>query len=193
MGCSNSKSSIKLTDEDVEFLMKNTSYSEKEIRDWYKGFQVDCPDGKLQREKFIEIYKVFFKGGNPAKFCQHVYRTFDEDGNGWIDFKEFLLAIGITTSTNPREKLKWAFKMYDINSDGLIELDEMTKIIKALHEMLGEDAADAFEGEEAAMRIKDIFEKMDANNDGKISLEEFLEVCNIDEGLAKLLSLSGDA
>lgn len=39
-------------------------------------------------------------------------RTFDEDGNGWIDFKEFLLAIGITTSTNAREKLKWAFKVF---------------------------------------------------------------------------------
>ena len=57
--------------------------------------------------------------------------------------------------------------------------------------MLGEEAEGAFEGEEAALRAQDIFEKMDANNDGKISLEEFLEVCNIDEGLAKLLSLSG--
>lgn len=130
MGCTNSKSNVKLNDEDIQFLMKNTNYSEKEIRDWYKGFQVDCPNGKLSKDKFIEIYKVFFKGGNPEKFCQHVYRTFDEDGNGWIDFKEFLLAIGITTSTNPKEKLKWAFKMYDINNDGLIELDEMTKIIK---------------------------------------------------------------
>lgn len=81
MGCNTSKSAD-LTDEDVQFLMKNTSYTEKEIRDWYKGFQVDCPDGKLSRDKFIEIYKVFFKGGNPEKFCQHVYRTFDEDGNG---------------------------------------------------------------------------------------------------------------
>lgn len=157
MGCNTSKSAD-LTDEDVQFLMKNTSYTEKEIRDWYKGFQVDCPDGKLSRDKFIEIYKVFFKGGNPEKFCQHVYRTFDEDGNGsskshWqrkllkcvcdlnicfpnllppVDFKEFLMAIGITTSQNPREKLKWAFKMYDINNDGLIELDEMTKIIKVI-------------------------------------------------------------
>ncbi len=68
----------------------------------------------------------------------------------------------------------------------------MTRIIKALHEMLGDEAVSAFEGEEAAERIKDIFEKMDANNDGKISLEEFLEVCNIDDGLAKLLSLSGE-
>ena len=59
--------------------------------------------------------------------------------------------------------------------------------------MLGEEAASSFEGEEAALRIKDIFEKMDANNDGKISLDEFLEVCNIDEKLGKLLSLSSDA
>lgn len=58
--------------------------------------------------------------------------------------------------------------------------------------MLGEEAGSTFEGEEAALRVKDIFEKMDANNDGKISLDEFLEVCNIDEGLAKLLSLSAD-
>ena len=58
--------------------------------------------------------------------------------------------------------------------------------------MLGEDA-DSLEGEEAALRVKDIFEKMDTNNDGKVCLEEFLEVCNIDDGLAKLLSLSGDA
>lgn len=61
MGCSNSRSAVKLTDEDVQFLMKNTSYTEKEIRDWYKGFQVDCPDGKLSRDKFIDIYSNFFK------------------------------------------------------------------------------------------------------------------------------------
>lgn len=58
--------------------------------------------------------------------------------------------------------------------------------------MLGQEATSSFEGEEAAERIKDIFEKMDANNDGKISLEEFLEVCNIDDSLAKLLSLSAE-
>ena len=131
MGCSTSKSSVKLTDEDIDFLMNNTNFSEKDIKDWYKGFQVDCPDGKLSKQKFIEIYKLFFKGGNPEKFCHHVFRTFDGDGNGWIDFKEFLLAIGITQSGNIKEKLKWAFRMYDINNDGTIELDEMTGIIKA--------------------------------------------------------------
>jgi len=131
MGCTISKAPpVSLSDEDIAFLTKNTRYTEQEIRDWYKGFQQDCPDGRLTKKKFLEIYSIFFSSGSPQAFCEHVYRTFDADGDGHIDFKEFLLAVGITTGNDPREKLKWAFKMYDMNNDGLIDVDEMTKIIK---------------------------------------------------------------
>ena len=40
----------------------------------------------------------------------YIYRTFDTDGNGYIDFKEFLLAIDITSSGTAEEKLGWAFR-----------------------------------------------------------------------------------
>ena len=123
-------SAVDLSDEDVDFLTSNTQYSPEEIRTWYKSFQMECPDGKLTKKKFGEIYKMFFSSGNPERFCEHVFRAFDEDNSGWINFKEFLLAIGITTGTDSRAKLKWAFKMYDINKDGLIDAQEMAKIIK---------------------------------------------------------------
>src|SRR5690242_6759126 len=119
MGCSTSKTTaLLLTDDDVDFLTKNTRFTGKEIRDWYTGFQRDCPDGKLTKKKFMEIYKMFFTSGSPEKFCEHVFRTFDADDDGFINFKEFLLAVGVTTGSDPREKLKWAFRMYDINNDG---------------------------------------------------------------------------
>ena len=75
------------------------------------------------------MYSGFFPEGNADKFCEHVFRTFDQDNSGKIDFKEFLLAINITSAGKPEEKLQWAFQMYDINSDGTIERSEMVEII----------------------------------------------------------------
>ena len=93
------------------------------------SFQRDCPSGQLTRSKFLEVYSGFFPEGNADKFCEHVFRTFDQDNSGKIDFKEFLLAINITSAGKPEEKLQWAFQMYDINSDGTIERSEMVEII----------------------------------------------------------------
>ena len=100
----------RLSKEDLEFLARNTHYEEDTISEWYRGFKQDCPDGKLNPEAFMKIYTKCFPIGKAAQFCEHVFRTFDTDRNGFIDFKEFLLAIDVTSSGSPEEKLSWAFK-----------------------------------------------------------------------------------
>lgn len=91
--------------------------------------QRDCPSGQLSKKKFIEVYSGFFPDGNAEEFCTHVFRTFDKDNSGRIDFKEFLLAINITSGGDPEEKLEWAYQMYDIDGNGTIERAEMVEII----------------------------------------------------------------
>ena len=108
MGAKASKE--RLSKEDLEFLARNTHYEEDTISEWYRGFKQDCPDGKLNPEAFMRIYTKCFPIGKAAQFCEHVFRTFDTDRNGFIDFKEFLLAIDVTASGTPEEKLSWAFK-----------------------------------------------------------------------------------
>ena len=58
-----------------------------------------------------------------------MFRTFDGDGNGKVDFKEFLVGLSVTASDNLEKKLKWAFKMYDIDGNGNISREEMTSLM----------------------------------------------------------------
>lgn len=53
----------------------------------YSLLQQDCPNGRLTPAKFVDMYKMFFPSGNAEEFCDHVFRTFDMDKNGYIDFK----------------------------------------------------------------------------------------------------------
>jgi Ca2+-binding EF-hand superfamily protein len=105
MGCGNSK--YKLSKHDLTFLIENTEFSKQQIKTWYKGFIVDCPSGELSKTKFIEVYQQLFPQGDAQKFCSHIFRTFDTDNSGKIDFKEFLMAINITAKGDPEKKLKW--------------------------------------------------------------------------------------
>lgn len=189
MGGSGSKT--KLSKSDLEFLKKHTSYDEPTIREWHRGFKQDCPDGRLTPGIFTEMYKAFFPHGNAEEFCKHVFRLFDADQNGYIDFKEFLLAINVTSSGTPEEKLKWAFKMYDVDGNGLIELHEMTKIVQAIYKMLGSKVTGR-SPDTAEDRAKKIFTKMDLNGDGCLTEDEFLTGCLNDEDLSKIL-LTGNS
>ena len=106
----NQGSKDKLSKADLTFLKTNTTYDEDTILELYKGFISDCPQGRLNTTAFMKIYSKCFPAGNAKEFCDHVFRTFDSDKNGFIDFKEFLLAIDVTSSGTPEEKLNWAFR-----------------------------------------------------------------------------------
>ena len=94
--------------------MNHTQFSEDQITEWYRGFKQDCPEGRLTPNAFLAIYSKCFPKINAKKFCEHVFRTFDTDKNGFIDFKEFLLAIDVTSSGSAEKKLSWAFRWVSI-------------------------------------------------------------------------------
>lgn len=58
---------------------------------------------------------------------------FDEDGGGDVDFQEFVSGLSAFSSKgNKDEKLKFAFKVYDIDRDGYISNGELFIVLKMM-------------------------------------------------------------
>jgi len=181
----------RLSKEELEFLRSNTRYDAGTINEWYKGFKQDCPDGKLTPAAFMKIYSKCFPAGGAGEFCDHVFRTFDSDKNGFVDFKEFLLAIDVTSSGSPEEKLNWAFSMYDVDGNGWIDLLEMTKMVRSIYQVIsarGGRVPGERPGESVESRAESIFKRMDLNSDGRVTRQEFVRTCLGDQKLIELLT-----
>ena len=66
-----------------------------------------------------------------------LFDKFDDDKNGTIEFKEFILALAVTQLQSERDKLSWAFRLYDIDGGGTINVTEMQQIIETLDQIEG--------------------------------------------------------
>ncbi|KAL2101661.1 hypothetical protein ACEWY4_003422 [Coilia grayii] len=131
----NSKSSV-LSKEILEDLKLNTKYSEAELCTWYQSFLKECPCGRISKERFEGIYAGFFPDGDSTDYARHVFRSFDTNADGTLDFKEYIVALHLTSSGKTTRKLEWAFSLYDIDGNGTISKNEVHDIIKSIFNMI---------------------------------------------------------
>jgi len=119
-------------------------------------------NGTIEREEFLSLPQV---SSNPL--ATRMIAIFDEDGGGNVDFQEFVSGLSAFSSKgNKEEKLKFAFKVYDIDRDGYISNGELFIVLKM---MVGSNLKD----NQLQQIVDKTIMEADKDHDGKISFEDF--------------------
>ncbi|KAL5242898.1 hypothetical protein ACI65C_010308 [Semiaphis heraclei] len=147
----------------LEDLCRQTKFTRQEIRIMYRGFKQKCPEGVVHEDLFKDIYSKFFPHGNSNLYAHFVFKAFDVKSNGAISFKDMLMTLSTLLRGSIYEKLRWTFKLYDLNGDGCITRSELSQIGRGSTK--SKDHTDM------------VFQKLDINQDGVITFEEFIESC----------------
>uniref|UniRef100_A0A673C1F3 EF-hand domain-containing protein n=1 Tax=Sphaeramia orbicularis TaxID=375764 RepID=A0A673C1F3_9TELE len=148
----------------VSFSFSLCSVDADEIKRLGKRFKkLDLDNsGSLSVEEFMSLPEL---QQNPL--VQRVIDIFDTDGNGEVDFKEFIEGVSqFSVKGDKEQKLRFAFRIYDMDKDGYISNGELFQVLKM---MVGNNLKDT--------QLQQIVDKTiinaDKDGDGRISFEEF--------------------
>ncbi|KAM8976466.1 guanylyl cyclase-activating protein 1 [Pelodytes ibericus] len=161
--------------------------SATEIHQWYKKFMTECPSGQLTQHEFKQFFGL--KNLSPAsnQYIESMFNTFDFNKDGYMDFMEYVAALSLVLKGKVEQKLRWYFKLYDVDGNGCIDRGELLNIIRAIRAI--NRCNDEMTAEEFTNMV---FDKIDINGDGELSLEEFMDGIQKDELLLEVLTRSLD-
>lgn len=92
-----------------------------------------------------------------------MFKEIDIDGNGTIDYTEFVMATMNEKNILSNEKLEQAFKMFDKDGGGTISPEEIKEVL-------------GFGSSINQKLIDDIIKEVDENGDGVIQFDEFVHM-----------------
>ncbi|KAA0702327.1 Guanylyl cyclase-activating protein 1 [Triplophysa tibetana] len=160
----------------------------EDMHHWYNKFMKESPSGLITLFELKTMLQMQGMTEEANGYVDQVFVTFDMDGDGYIDFVEYIAAVSLLLKGEINQKLKWYFKLFDQDGNGKIDRDEMETIFKAI-----QDITRSYDIPPDDI-VSLIYEKIDINNEGELTLEEFItgakEHPDIMEMLTKMMDLT---
>merc|ERR1711973_130808 len=175
-----------LTEQQAEQLAQSSGLDVVQVREQFDAFVLEHPNGKMKKKDFREMMAKALPKKDAGKMEKHVFRIYDTNNDGYIDFPEFMIVFYIMSDGPPEEVLGKIFRVFDVNSDGSINKKELTRLIKDMYGLINNDNP-----EEASKELitNTAFAEMDKDEDGKVTMDEFIAACMSQEEFSKMLAL----
>ena len=121
-------------------------------------------DGTITTKELGTVMRSL--GQNPTEAeLRDLINEVDADGNGTIDFPEFLnLMARKMQDTDSEEELKEAFKVFDKDGNGFISAAELRHVMTNLGEKLTDEEVD------------EMIREADVDGDGQVNYDEFVKM-----------------
>lgn len=173
-----------LTPVDFIQLQQYIEYCSLKVKDVLREFDAD---GRLAQHRHGECineegFRLFLKTyleveDFPVDLCQRLFRSFQNskatqrDSAKEVFLKDVSCYFSLLEDGQPRDKLEFAFKLYDRDGNGVLDSSEVDRIIaQMMHaaEYLGWDVS------ELQPVLKDMMTAIDADSSGTVSLDEWV-------------------
>lgn len=140
--------------------------TEEQIVEFQEAFNLfdKDKDGTITTQELGTVMKSL--GQYPSENeLRDLISEVDTDGNGVIDFKEFLgMMARRMRDPDSEEELREAFKVFDKDGNGYISASELKQVMASLGEKLTTD------------ELNEMMLEADLNGDGQISFDEFAKM-----------------
>lgn len=179
---------LPLPQEEAKEIMRATKFRKEDVRRWYKKFMRDYPTGQMEKENFHAVFGKVYKSG---PMSDRIFAKLDRNRDGSISFGELMVALSVTMLGTEKEKMEWAFEIFDEDGNGQISLEELSELLKGI-----DDSSPGTHGEVAdtdevrRKRIASIFKLVDTDSSGFLSRDEFMEGMRSHPTFSKLLSIA---
>ena len=184
MGSKNGKPVLR--EEDTATLSSASGQNEEQIIRSFNEFVEKHPDGNIKPKDFHEMMSRALPKKDTSKMEKNVFRLYDSNNDGCINFTEFMTTFLIMDDGEPEEVLTKIFRVFDINGDGSISMEEMRKLTTDMYGLLKSENPDLAATD---MIAKAAFAEMDKDHNGKVTLDEFIEACIGQKEFSRMLTL----
>jgi len=138
--------------------------TEEQIAEFKEAFSLfdKDGDGTITTKELGTVMRSL--GQNPTEAeLQDMINEVDADGNGTIDFPEFLTMMARKMKdTDSEEEIREAFRVFDKDGNGFISAAELRHVMTNLGEKLTDEEVD------------EMIREADIDGDGQVNYEEFV-------------------
>lgn len=120
----------RLTWDDVNKLKAISHFDQYEIEALHEQFRVLCnKEQGITREVYDQCLGPL--GLEKSLLLERLFKFYDANGDGYIDFSEFICGLSTLVKGSFEEKVKYAFEGYDLEGVGSISRDNLRQMFKA--------------------------------------------------------------